>query len=217
MRKTGRALYSLAVAALLLALCLGLSGCAEKDSEAGNYVCVELWSGNVPLESAESSLNLLDYGLGQWSLDGETSNLRWSRSGERLRIQAGEASYAGTIGDGIIRLSGPDGLKLVYAREELAASYREEQTAYWETLGLWQDAWLGGWYGWWRIENSEGALEDTWYDLCAYVVSQPDGKLFLTLWDEDTSREEPLGEAVFTRGEDGAAVLAEGWFSDPHG
>lgn len=38
-------------------------------------------------------------------------------------------------------------------------------------------------------------MEGTWWDACANLEIDSDGDAYLVVWDEDTSREDPLGEA----------------------
>lgn len=56
--------------------------------------------------------------------------------------------------------------------------------------------WDGGWYGWWLMENGTGYYADwegSWWDLCAEIDIDEDGYGTITLWDEDFSRDDPLG------------------------
>ena len=78
-----------------------------------------------------------------------------------------------------------------------------------------QEYFSGDWYGWWRIENSTGDLPDSWYDCFAAIESEEDGSSLLTVWDESSSREEPMGQAAlrFSReGDDPVAESSVGWF-----
>ena len=61
--------------------------------------------------------------------------------------------------------------------------------------------WDGGWYGWWMMENCTGYyadLEGNWWDLCADIDIDESGEGDMVLWDEDFSRDDPLGK-VFIR------------------
>lgn len=211
MKKWGLA-HRLGVVLAVLLIGVLLCACGEKDLATGRYVCVERWSGRIPLQAADGSLQLGAAGFGKLTLEGESGLVTWSREGTGLRVTVGAETYLGAVGDGVIRLAGPEELTLVFAREEKAAEYREEQAARREVLGLWQTQLAGDWYGWWRIENNEGQLADTWYDLCGTLEAQPDGGLYLRLWDEDASAEEPIAEALLYRTEDGGAEAEEGFF-----
>lgn len=211
MRQRGQA-HRLGVVLALLLISVLVCACGEGDPAVGRYACVERWSGRIPLQAADGSLELDAAGFGRLTLDGQSGLVTWSREGTELRVTIGAETYRGTVEDGVIRLTGPEELTLVFAREEQAAEYREELTAHREVLGLWQTQLAGDWYGWWRIENSEGQLADTWYDLCGTLEAQPDGGLYLRLWDEDSSAKEPIAEALLYRTEDGGAEAGEGFF-----
>ena len=82
--------------------------------------------------------------------------------------------------------------------------------------------WEGDWYGIWTISNAEGDFADTWYDCCAVLEAEDESHLVMTLWDEDTSRSEPMGRVEFAvqpgkvPGAPAAAVSTVGsfWFED---
>ncbi len=213
-------LWMRAAAAVLLALlCLALGGCGEQDPNAGSYVCAELWSGRIALETPEALLQLEQGRFGHLTLNGETGPVRWLREGETLTLEMSGELLSGTVADGVIRLRSEAGLTLVFVREELAASYLEEAAARQEARDAVLDLWTGDWYGWWEISGSPDTalLADTWYDLCARFTPCPDGTLRLRLWDEDQSSEKPMGELILRPGEDGSLVSEEGffWFDEP--
>ena len=197
---------------LLLLTALSLCACGESDPNLGRYVCVERRSGRIPLGTADCSLELKSLGFGRLTLEGESGALRWDRTDETIYLRAGEELLTGTVREGIVRLEGPEELYIVFAREDLAAAYREELDARYEELGLWQTRWSGDWYGFWHVENASGRLADTWYDLCARLIPQPDGGLYLLLWDEDGSAAEPMAEALLQKDETDAAVAEAGYF-----
>ena len=61
--------------------------------------------------------------------------------------------------------------------------------------------WDGGWYGWWMMEDCTGYyadLEGNWWDLCAEIDIDESGEGTMVLWDEDFSRDDPLG-TVYVR------------------
>ena len=72
--------------------------------------------------------------------------------------------------------------------------------------------WSGNWYGWWKIEQSEGTLPVTWYDCCGSFALQQDGSLRFTVWDEDGSRSEPLGEILFQETDNHQFSSLSGYF-----
>ena len=71
---------------------------------------------------------------------------------------------------------------------------------------------VGEWYGWWKIEDARGELPVTWYDCCAVFTNEPDGVIYMKLWDEDSSRNEPLAEIQFEAGEENELVSLNGYF-----
>jgi len=75
-----------------------------------------------------------------------------------------------------------------------------------------EEAFLGSWYGWWKIEDSQGEMPVTWYDCCAVFEAQEDGTVLMTLWDEDGSRTDPLSQVRF-KPEDDAMVSLSGYFA----
>ena len=75
-----------------------------------------------------------------------------------------------------------------------------------------EEAFLGSWYGWWKIEDAKGKMPVTWYDCCAVFEAQEDGTILMTLWDEDGSREDPLSQVRF-KSEKDARVSLSGYFA----
>lgn len=197
---------------LIVLLALTLCGCGEKDENAGLYHCVEVRSGEEPLELADSVLNLDQGGYGELTIRGEQGAVRWTREGSELRVDVNGQVLAGTIENGLVSLEIPENITLVYAREDRAESYLAERAAERERQALLQAAWDGDWYGWWRIENAEGELADAWYDLCARFRGEEDGSVTLLLWDEDQSAAEPMGWIRLRPQEDGSAVSEDGYF-----
>ena len=197
---------------LIVLMTLALCGCGEKDENAGLYHCVEVRSGEEPLDLADSVLNLDQGGYGELTIRGELGAIRWTREGSELRVDVNGQVLAGTIENGLVSLEIPDNITLIYAREDRAESYLAERAAKREQQALLQAEWNGDWYGWWRIENAEGELADTWYDLCARVQPQADGRLYLTLWDEDQSLTEPMGELMLRVDEGETAQAVDGYF-----
>ena len=197
---------------LIVLMTLALCGCGEKDENAGLYHCVEVRSGEEPLDLADSVLNLDQGGYGELTIRGELGAIRWTREGSELRVDVNGQVLAGTIENGLVSLEIPDNITLIYAREDRAESYLAERSAEREQQALLQAEWNGDWYGWWRIENAEGELADTWYDLCARFRSEEDGSVSLLLWDEDQTAAEPMGWVKLRPQEDGSAVAEDGYF-----
>lgn len=197
---------------LFLILCLCLSACGEPEPEAGTYICAEILDGALPLVVQESRLVLSSGGSARLEREGEGGSAHWNREGDSFSLTVNGEVLPGRWEDGVLRLESADGLTLVYVREDLAEDYRKNVERRRATVAAQQSLWKGDWYGWWRIDSSEGELGDTWYDLCARLTAQPDGSMYLLLWDEDQSASRPMGEARLFFNEDDSATAAEGYF-----
>lgn len=195
---------------ILSLLCL--SACQSAPAWLGRYDCVELLDGELPLDTPESALLLDRGGYARLELDGEGGTVSYTLEGEALRLYVDGAVLEGTLREGVIRLDTAEGLTLVYVQEDQAAAYREAHTAERERREALQQDWVGDWYGFWRIENAEGALENAWYDCCARIRALPEGGLYLLLWDEDSSALRPLAKLRLSVEEDAAARSTDGWF-----
>ena len=201
-----------ALLSLFLLVCLCLGACGEPEPELGNYVCTEILDGALPLAVQESRLLIEHGGFARLELGDEGGAAHWNREGDTFRLTVNAEVLPGSWEDGVLRLESPDGLTLVYVREDLAEDYREAVARRRATVAAQQSLWKGDWYGWWRIDRSEGELADTWYDLCARLTAQPDGSMHLLLWDEDQSAAKPMCEAQLFFNEDDSATAAEGYF-----
>ena len=79
--------------------------------------------------------------------------------------------------------------------------------------------WAGDYYGWWAIDTvweGDSSLEGSWWDACATLELDEEGNGTIIIWDEDTSKEEPLAEVGMTvsivNGDVGRFVSEEGSF-----
>ena len=197
---------------LSLTICLCLSACSEPEPELGEYVCVEILDGELPLVLQESRLVLEHGGSARLELRGEGGAAHWYRSDEGMKLSVNGELLPAEWEDGVLRLETADGLTLVYAREDVAEDYAEALARRRATLAAQQSFWKGDWYGWWRIDRAEGELADTWYDLCARLTAQPDGSMHLLLWDEDQNASRPMCEARLVFNEDDSATATNGYF-----
>ncbi len=207
-----RRVLSLLVSLIGLLALFVLSGCGSGAEGVGRYECTELLSGELPLRVPESALVLDGGGRAGFELDGRDGTASWELSGEALRLTVDGRLYEGTLHEGVIRLAVENDLTMVFVREDLAADYRaalESEQAY--RLSL-QETWTGDWYGYWTMLAEEGRMDDSWYDCCARILPQPDGWLTLLFWDEDSSKEKPLGYLKLQPQSDETALAADGWF-----
>ena len=200
-------------AALVLAalLMLSLSACGEPDPNAGVYLCTEVAVGEdlvrpSELYNGEVRLELRTGGSGRLLLGENEGDIRWSLEGEKLTVDLNGVTCPGELKNGAIRLNLlGEGVILTLVREELA-----DQLPTPTPMPQLLREMTGDYYGWWEIENSQGSMPDTWYDCCASAVLNEDGVL-LTLWDERTSRLEPMAVLRLT-GEGEELSVEGGWF-----
>ena len=187
------------ILALILALCL--SACGQADPICGRYpcVCAEADGLAVPaafLGESPAVLCLTADGRGTLERGGVEGSLSWTREGDRLCLSLGGELYDGAVEDGEILLQLEPALTLRFARED--AAREQEQGGTWD------------WYGWWSVENSRGMTPDSWRDCCARLETGSFGPV-LTLWDEDSSFDAPLG-VLYLRWDGDEAVTESGWF-----
>ena len=162
-------------------------------------------------------LELKEKAKGELRLDGEKYNFKWELDGEDLTIIQAKDEYTGTLIDGEIILdingdiftyrhedwtpSGDDAEDPEDDAEEPAPPAEtaapempaEEDATDPNTLAFWE----GDYYGWWIInEVYEGDAyeKEEWWDCFANVSFNRDGTAWVTIWDENGSRSEPMGE-----------------------
>ena len=205
LKRKQRTAALLLCALLLLALC----ACGEDDPNAGVYLCTGLRYGDqsfLPGEvyNGDVRLELRNGGRGRLTVGEHEGTLRWLLEGERLSIDMNGLLSPGTLRDGEITLDLLDnGVVYTFVREELvpALPTPTPQPASFAELA-------GDYYGRWEIENSAGAMPETWYDCCAEAALSENG-LTLTLWDEQGSRKAPMAVLVFG---DESLAASDGWF-----
>lgn len=189
---------------LALSLLLCLSACGSADPVCGRYLCVGAEAEGIQMSAAllgeeSTALNLTADGRGTLTRGEAQGRLSWSREGDLLRLDVGGKLYDAELRDGLLLLQLEPGLSLRFAREDSMPA--EEEQAAPQSLS---------WYGWWSVEGSTGSLPDSWRDCCACLTTGDYGAE-LRLWDEESSREEPLA-LVQLRWEDGLIVSRSGWF-----
>jgi hypothetical protein len=81
--------------------------------------------------------------------------------------------------------------------------------------------WEGDWYGWWVVWTADGtysAWEDQAWDAYAHIDVNDDYTGTVTLWEVDSSRQDPIAvvDVTFRSGvsEYGCMVSESGWFMD---
>ncbi len=226
---------------LLFFLALILCACgkpADTSGLAGRYRLIgasEDASILAAKQICEHNIVLLleENGKGLIYEDGSRGRLSWRMSGDTLTLDAGRLRFTGTLEEsGFILTEKNSGALLRFERDEPESGSRAsdgtpaenasagempgDKTG--ETPALSQvsvdvgSVFSGGWYGWWRIDNSSGSMPESWYDCCAVFESEEDGSLKMTFWDENSSRSEPLSELRFELNEDRSIRSLSGYF-----
>ena len=197
LRDSGRALLLLSLLGLLL---LMLCACGEVTPEMGRYRCVSVSADGFPFDGeelyAESvELELGSGGKGLLRVGDRISSFRWAMDGASLRLNFGGERCEASLEDGRLTLSLPgERVELAFLREDIPAP----ETAPPEDYAAAAELWCGDWFGRWTVSNAQGTMPETWYDCCAVVTAEEDGRfLRLRLWDEDGSRAEPLALVDF--------------------
>lgn len=199
-------LISTIIIALLLCACGG-----DAPQECGEYTlaAARVQGESVRVESVSpegGALKLLPGGKGRVELGADSGSVRWQLDGENITVTAGSASYEGSLKDGVMRLSFPDGVELCFVKDGAAAA--EDWYLPSDPSPL-----CGDWYGWWRISNAseDSEFSDSWFDCCAKIEALSGESGRLVLWDEDGSAEEPM--ALVTLRFDGETALSvKGFF-----
>lgn len=144
----------------------------------------------------------------------------WKQDGTKLTIKMDGEKYVGTLKNGEIEMEFW-GMTYLFSEDERKASSWEDDDAVVaategalppmvETMPVEEvqpdspaaandlSYWEGDWYGWWVISTvykGDPEIEGNWWDACANLQIDDDGDAYLVVWDEDTSREDPLGDA----------------------
>ena len=185
---------------------------ADTSGLSGSYVLTHAEENGVALPSGQTEELALrlrldpDGGGSVSSTDGEEGSLQWSYNGERLSIRMGTVRFAGTVnGSNLMLQNGNGTLSLLFTAVDENAADVSDATVEADPA---QD-----WYGWWKIENSSGAVPVTWYDCCAELLPLEEKGCFrLKLWDEDGSRSEPLAEVLMEEDGSGLLLSVSGYF-----
>ena len=201
---------------LLAAFLLGLSACGETTTEAGRYVCTGVVAQGTTMEADDlypqgASIRLGSGGKGKIQLNEESGDLSWECQGTDLLIRMDGTPSHGTLANGVMELNLMDsGVILTLVREDALEQYQERQ----EHLAA---QWAGDWYGRWQIQDARGEFSDAWYDCCAVIQPDDGGGFTITLWDEDSSRQVPMGQILLQNPDPNEETLCSKsgyfWFS----
>ena len=237
----GIAVAAVAVISLVLVLVLGGGGGGNQTVHYEAYSCemygMELgvddeWIELHPDGTATIRLVYDDY-EGTWKLDGT-----------KLTIKMDGDKYVGTLKNGEIEMEFW-GMTYLFSEDESKVSSwnNDDDVVSNDTVGgEWIEPqpeatlpvedvqpdspaisndlsyWEGDWYGWWVISTvyeGDPDIEGNWWDACANLQIDEDGDAYLTVWDEDFTREDPIGEAEMSVWvEDGELWFEsyDGWF-----
>lgn len=205
---------------LIPALVLLLSGCGYDASDPavlGHYVGTTILVEGYEIDmtdvyAGENYVFLENDGKGTLCLAGNSYDIEWGTRGEKFFLKIRGEKSEGRLENGTIYLNYLDmGMELRFVADPdyVPGSYTGAELT--ESQKFWQ----GDWYGWWIVEEATGSFAEnagSWWDLCATITmgSSTGGKI--TLWDQDGSKEEPLGEVAFYLNEEGIAVSQNGYF-----
>ena len=191
-----------------------VSGCgraSDTSGLAGEWVLDAVNSGGISLPDLLVSNNRLALrldadGIGQIAGENSEGRVKWSYDEGTLFLQTGSLFLTGTVENGTIILRTVDGeteLRMIRQTEMSPEDGAVDTGCY---------AFLGEWYGWWKIENSSGDMPVSWYDCCAAFTRTEDGNIRMSLWDEDGSRTQPLSEIVLTQETGDRITSLNGYF-----
>ena len=208
------------LALLLLLQVLILSACgeaADTSGLSGSYVlCAVEEDGSVLSAAQAETLDFqirLDPGGGGAVKRGDgEGTLSWSVAGDTLSVRIGSTVLKGSAeGSDLLLQAGDSAVVLRFSLLESRASDAGENP---DDSGR-ENAFAfpsSDWYGWWKIERSEGSMPVTWYDCCASFTAADEGTMLFRLWDEDGSRSEPLAEVLLEVTEEGNFRSVSGYF-----
>ncbi len=203
-----------------LALCLLLGGCGYDPYDPhvlgyykGTVIIAEGYEVDMTrVYAGENYIALREEGKGTMCLAGNPYEIQWGFRGERFFLEIQGEKSEGRLENGLLKLNYLDmGMDLCF---QAGPDYTPGQ-GYQQELNAEQKFWQGDWYGWWIVDEATGSFADAagnWWDLCATVTIGSNSQGLITLWDQDGSKEEPLGEVAFYLDEQGAAVSQEGYF-----
>ena len=202
MSKMRRFIRALSAALLTTVLIPALCACSqsavggeglyvlEAVSSGGEIIAPdEIYGGECTLELMRAKAVLV--------LDGARYSGKWSVQDGAFELITDGGISRGTLADGVCTLDLlGSGLLHVFTQDGAAPDNIDESIAAETTLTPVQKLWSGGWYGWWAIDNAQGdwaAIDGQWYDCFARIRFDDSGTGSMTLWDEQTSVDEPMG------------------------
>ena len=201
----------LLIAFLLTFFIAGCGRATDTSGLVGVWILDSAKSDAIAIPEFITSENRLELrldpgGSGQISGNNTAGRIRWSYADGKIVVQTGSRILSGSVEGGCVILWTMDEKTQLRFINSMDSHSNEG------TTDLSVDAFLGDWYGWWKIEDSVGTMPVSWYDSCATLNWQNDGTVLMTLWDEDGSRTEPLSEISFTPSAEGKLISLNGYF-----
>lgn len=177
------------------------------DAEGYTIDMTSVYAGSNYIELSQN-------GKGKLCLSNHVYEMEWGMNGSDFTLVALGEKSEGTLKNGVILLNylGMDmELRFEFDANWQAPATMPREAAVTEA----QKWWNGDWYGWWVIDEATGAYaaeRGSWWDLCADIYTDEDGRGEMLLWDEEYSRNVPLGLVHFAVGADGIAHSENGEF-----
>lgn len=197
--------FAAIAAALMMALSLCACAASAQDASARGTYSLALVSADGEIYSAQEvyaapSALVLERKRAVLTLDGAEYIGKWFlQDGVFDLVTDGGVSH-GTLADGVCVFDYLDsGLVHAFALDGVSVpeGLVNPTPASAVSLTPQQALWAGDWYGWWSISNAQGdwaALDGQWYDCFARVEFSAEGECKMTLWDEQLSYTDPMGE-----------------------
>ena len=165
---------------------------------------------SLPQELLNDTLVYLDLqegGSGVLHLKENSGNFNWSLSNDKVFLKADLWEAQGTVQGSSLLLSFPNDSKVIFSK---VSDPGPDLNAANEVIA--ENAFLGDWYGWLKIESEKSGFPNSWYDCCAKIEEIDGNQFLLVLWDEDGSMTDPLAEVTMRIRPDGGAVSQNGYF-----
>ncbi len=215
---------------LLFGVILAVSLHSRTDPNVGTYIAVKAKQNGIEVDmqelfGGELVVELLSRGRCTVTLGEKKGSGEWTLDGNRLTIDDGAATFTGSLKNDRMTLKNLMGYDFYLTRNGVGRTDSDDTNN--SPSGFSDDTtqadwWNGDWYGWWMISSCEKgyeALENQWWDCCATIELDKDGKGHILIWDEDLPHDNPLAEFALSLISDdsqtqGTAQSQSGYFMD---
>ena len=156
------------------------------------------------------SIELLEGGKCNLSVDGNKGSGKWSLNGETLSVNVPGFVMDGTLSDGVLCFEDLYGMgvSLYFTRDGsmLPAAKSAQPTV--------PSGWAGSWYGWWSVNDCGGVYAEndygnSYWDACAIIEDNGDGTGSVEIWDEDNDYV-AVGDVTYGPGETAIGSMSNG-------